>query len=538
VQGVDPGGGAPHADEQSRSRGGRAAARPRGLRRHGEGGARLAVVRRHLPHARSARRRRDAVGAVREAGRRVPDAPRGAAGADRQREPGRALGQVGGVSRPGAARSHHVRPDDGRVVDLHRDAGDPAGHLRDVRRRRPAPLRGVAAGPPRAHGGARRDGRGAAARRDDARGGVPRRGGGPRARAAAPRHALPRPQHRVARRSAAVVRDGAARRRGAVRRADRQLRRRAARAGAARLRSRRPDRPNVRARPAQRLRPSGLLARAGGRAAAGGPGGVRAARDGEHRDPRARHAGAAAAGRRHVRLRQQHPHPGRRCRTRAGVRDPGVRARVHPAAVLRRERALPLGGAVGRGAGSAAHRPAGAGAVPGERPPAPLDRPGAGSRGAPGPAGAHLLAGPGRAGALRLRVERPGEAGRARGAGGDRPRPSRHRVRRITVPRDRGNARRVGRDRGLADPERAPQHRVGRGLGVVPPRRRHRHRQLAACGAGERRRRDAVGRAAPGARAHERSGDRHRAPRGRRLPGGARRRPPPRHSAPHARGFL
>src|SRR5439155_725803 len=126
-------------------------------------------------------------------------------------------------------------------------------------------------------------------------------------------------------------------------------------------------------------------------------------------------------------------------------RDPGVRARVHPAAVLRREGALPLGGAVGRGAGSAAHRPAGAGAVPGERPPAPLDRPGAGSRGAPGPAGAHLLAGPGRAGALRLRVERPGEAGRARGARRDRPRPSRHRVRRFTVPRDRGNSRRVGR---------------------------------------------------------------------------------------------
>src|SRR3989454_98710 len=39
VQGVDPGGGAPHADEQSRSRRGRAAARPRGLRRHGGGGA-------------------------------------------------------------------------------------------------------------------------------------------------------------------------------------------------------------------------------------------------------------------------------------------------------------------------------------------------------------------------------------------------------------------------------------------------------------------------------------------------------------------
>ena len=30
----------------------------------------------------------------------------------------------------------HVRPDDGRLVDLHRLAGNPAGHVRDVRRRR------------------------------------------------------------------------------------------------------------------------------------------------------------------------------------------------------------------------------------------------------------------------------------------------------------------------------------------------------------------------------------------------------------------
>ncbi len=31
---------------------------------------------------------------------------------------------------------HHVRPDDGRLVDLHRHPGHPAGHLRDVRRGR------------------------------------------------------------------------------------------------------------------------------------------------------------------------------------------------------------------------------------------------------------------------------------------------------------------------------------------------------------------------------------------------------------------
>ena len=38
--------------------------------------------------------------------------------------------------RLGAARPHDVRPDDRRILDLHRHAGHPAGHVRDVRRRR------------------------------------------------------------------------------------------------------------------------------------------------------------------------------------------------------------------------------------------------------------------------------------------------------------------------------------------------------------------------------------------------------------------
>lgn len=35
----------------------------------------------------------------------------------------------------GVAGPHHVRPDDGRFVDLHRHPGHPAGHLRDLRGR-------------------------------------------------------------------------------------------------------------------------------------------------------------------------------------------------------------------------------------------------------------------------------------------------------------------------------------------------------------------------------------------------------------------
>ena len=46
------------------------------------------------------------------------------------------------------------------------------------------------------------------------------------------------------------------------------------------------------------------------------------------------------------------------------------------------------------------------------------------------------------------------------------------------VPRDRGDARRLRRDRRLAAAQRAGQHRVRRVLGVDPPRRRRRHRPL------------------------------------------------------------
>ena len=86
-------------------------------------------------------RRRDAARAVGQAGRRVPDPPLGAARADRQRQPRRRLGQLGRVPPARRAGPHHVRPDDGRLVDLHRHPGHPAGHLRDLRRGRAQALR-------------------------------------------------------------------------------------------------------------------------------------------------------------------------------------------------------------------------------------------------------------------------------------------------------------------------------------------------------------------------------------------------------------
>ena len=56
--------------------------------------------------------------------------------------------------------------------------------------------------------------------------------------------------------------------------------------------------------------------------------------------------------------------------------------------------------------------------------------------------------------------------------------------------RDRVDARRLGRDRRLADPERAAEHRVRRELGVGSPRRRGRNGQVDPRRSGRRRRRD------------------------------------------------
>ena len=90
---------------------------------------------------RGARSRRDAVRAVRQAGRRVPH-PRGrAARADRQLQPGAALGDARPFQRARSQGPDDVRPDDRGLVDLYRLAGHRAGHLRDLRRAAAAPLR-------------------------------------------------------------------------------------------------------------------------------------------------------------------------------------------------------------------------------------------------------------------------------------------------------------------------------------------------------------------------------------------------------------
>ena len=86
-------------------------------------------------------RRRVAADPVGQAGRRVPHARRRAARADRQLEPGAEVGDVGALQRARPQGPDDVRPDDRRLVDLHRQPGHRAGHVRDVRRSGPPALR-------------------------------------------------------------------------------------------------------------------------------------------------------------------------------------------------------------------------------------------------------------------------------------------------------------------------------------------------------------------------------------------------------------
>ena len=146
-------------------------------------------------------------------------------------------------------------------------------------------------------------------------------------------------------------------------------------------------------------------------------------------------------------------------RLHPGVRLPRLRARLHPAAVLRGQGAVPVGRAVRRPEGHRRHRRGRARPVPGERAAGPLDQDGPGEGPLPGAARPDLLAGLRRAQPGRRPVQRAGPAGRHQRAHRDRPRPPGHRLGRLALPGDRGHGRRLRRHRRLADPQRAGQHR-------------------------------------------------------------------------------
>ncbi len=190
---VVDGGAAAHAAEQPRRRGRRTSRGPRRLRRQREGGALARSAQGDRPCAARARCRRDAARAVGQARRRVPDDGRRAARPDRELAARAEVGDMGRVPAARDGRPDDVRPDDGRIVDLHRHAGNPAGHLPDVRGCRREALRlPVARRPDRPHRRPGRDGRRPAARGDARRCGDPLRRGRSVPDRPPPRDALPR----------------------------------------------------------------------------------------------------------------------------------------------------------------------------------------------------------------------------------------------------------------------------------------------------------------------------------------------------------
>ena len=132
----------------------------------------------------------------------------------------------------------------------------------------------------------------------------------------------------------------------------------------------------------------------------------------------ARDAGAQAARRGRVRLRQQHPRPGGAGRRRRRLRDSRLRARVRAAALLRGQGPVPLGGALGRSRRPAGHRRGRARDVRRRRGAVPLDSPRPGAGRLPGPAGADLLARLRRSRTLRAAAQPAGA--RRTGVGADR----------------------------------------------------------------------------------------------------------------------
>ena len=372
----------------------------------------LAAIKRELQAARG---RRDAARAVGQAGRRVRDPHRRAARADRQLQPRAAVGDVGQVPRARRRRADDVRADDRGVLDLHRDPGHPAGHVRDVRRGRAQALRRHAAREARRDRRARRHGRRPAAGGDDER--------------AACALCVEVDLHRIERRiETAYLDERAASLDDALERLEAaQAEGRALSIGllgnaaevlpelvAARRGDRRRDRPDERARPAQRLRPRRADRRAGrGAARAATPTSTCAAsaRARSSTSPRCatcRRAGAEAF---------DYGNALRGLAAEHGDDDafayPGFVPGLHPAAVLRGQGPVPLGRAVGRSGGHRGHRRRDPRPVRRAGPHPPLDRARARAGAVPGAPGADLLARLRRAPPGRRAVQRAGGVGRA-----------------------------------------------------------------------------------------------------------------------------
>ena len=314
------------------------------------------------------------------------------------------------VPPPRGRRADDVRPDDGRLVDLHRHPGDPPGHVRVLRRDRPPPLRRLAGRHDHADRRARRDGRRPAAGDHDER----RRRAVRRRRPVRGSSGASRPA--TSTRSPTDLDDAIARCTAA--RDERRGRCRSALVGnaadvAARGCSTSTSRPTsspTRRAPTTRCRTCPSTSRRRRRPSWPAPtpdGFIRRAREsmadalrGDGRLPRPRRRG--------LRLRQQPARRGRARRLRPGLRLPRLPAGLHPAAVLRGQGPVPLGRPVRRSGRHRGDRPGRARGVPRRRGPRPLDPPGRRAGRLPGPAGADLLARLRRAPPPRAALQRDG----------------------------------------------------------------------------------------------------------------------------------
>ncbi len=208
-------------------------------------------------------------------------------------------------------------------------------------------------------------------------------------------------------------------------------------------------------------------------------------------DARARASRAPAARRRRLRLRQQPARAGAEGRRGRRVRASGVSSRSTSGRSSARARGPFRWAALSGRSRGHPRRPTArswSSSRTTSRSPAGCASPRSASRSRDfrrGSAGS-AMASAHRAGLLFNRLVRDGKSPRA---DRHRPRPSGRRLRRLAQPRDRRHARRLRRDRRLADPERAAQHGVRRDVGLGPPRRRRRHRLFDPRRDGGRRRR-------------------------------------------------
>ncbi len=285
------------------------------------------------------------------------------------------MGDLGGVPPAGCPWADNVRPDDRRVVDLHRDPGNLAGNLRDLRRNRGQAPRRQSRRHGHAHCRARRDGRRSADGGHDERW----RRAVCRSRSvtdpAAPGHRLPRCPRQRRRRRAQTGNGGETQPPGAVDRRPGQRGRHRAPPARDRGRHRRRHRPDLGARPAdvrpcwrERGRDAGPQGQRPRRAHEDGQGVDGPARRGDGRLPR--------LGGRGVRLRQLDPRRGDDRWLRTRLRLSRLRSRVHPTDVLRRQGPVPVGSAVRRPAGHRRDGPGRARRVPGQRVARPVDQDG------------------------------------------------------------------------------------------------------------------------------------------------------------------